>query len=130
MQQAAAVPQSQPVNGTVVRGCLSGTKLTQIEPADITLNLPDTLRVSTIKVIRSQLKALNGHEVELIGTLHGIPGQDNGLLVVDSDKGKFYIGGGDPRLGEDLNIGRSEPPRIHAHTIRDIDAACAVPRPQ
>ena len=34
-----------------------------------------------------------------------------GLLVVDSDKGKLYIGGDDRRPGQDLGVPRSSSPR-------------------
>jgi hypothetical protein len=122
VQQPAAA--AKPVKGVVIRGCLAGSELRHIDTDDSTPTLPDTLRVSSIRVIRSQLKALDGHQVELIGTLRGIPGQENGLLVVDSDKGRFYIGGGDPRLGDDLNIARMGPPTMYAHTVKDIAPAC------
>src|SRR5262249_50281043 len=92
-QPPAAAPKPQALKGTAVRGCLVGSKLTQLEIEEGWPTLPDSLRVTSIRVIRSQLKALNGHRVELIGTLQGIPGMDKGLLVADSDKGKFYIGG-------------------------------------
>jgi hypothetical protein len=70
------------------------------------------------------VKALDGHQVELIGTLRGIPGQENGVLVADSDKGRLYIGGGDKNLGSDLETGRIEPPTMYARTIKDIAPTC------
>src|SRR5262245_55650049 len=105
MQQPAATPK--PLKGVIVRGCLAGSKLTKIDVDDAPPTLPDILRVSTIRVIRNQLKALDGHEVELIGTLSGVPGQENGLLVVDSDTGRGYRGGGDSRVVEDANRART-----------------------
>jgi hypothetical protein len=90
---------------------------------DPTTPFPESLGISGIRVIRSQLKALNGHQVELIGNVEGVGQQKNGILVVDSDKGKFYLGGGDPSLGEDFR--RSVPPTFYAHTVRDIAPACA-----
>ena len=75
---------------------------------DPSLTLPDRLRVTSIKVIRSQVRALDGHQVELVGLLRGIPGQETGLLVAESDKGKVYFGGGDPNLGQDLASARAE----------------------
>ena len=39
---------------------------------------------------------------EVIGTLRGIPGQENGILIGESDKARVYIGGADRTLGEDL----------------------------
>jgi hypothetical protein len=52
----------------------------------------------TAAVIRDQVKALNGHTVEVVGMLRGIPGQETGLLIADSDDVKIYLGGGDARL--------------------------------
>jgi hypothetical protein len=121
---AQPAPKPQAAKGVVIRGCLTGSKLSHIDPDDATLKVPDILRVSSLRVIRSQVKALDGHQVEVIGTLHSIPGQDNGLLVAESDKAKLYIGGGDKNLGEDLNTSRSEPPTIYARTIKDIAATC------
>ena len=105
IQEQAAPPKAQPAKGVVIRGCLTGTKLTHIDPENLDprLTLPDTLKVTSIRVIRDQVKALNGHQVEVIGALRGIPGLDTGLLVVDSDKGKLYLGGGDTRLGHRAN---------------------------
>jgi len=85
------------------------------------------LQITTIRVIRDQLKKLNGHQVELIGTLRAIPDQERGILVSGSDKAKVYVGGGDKNLGQDLTVSRNEPPTIHAHTIRDLAATCTQP---
>lgn len=125
MQQPAASPKPQPA-GVVIRGCLTGSKLTHldVENLDPALILPDTLKVASIRVIRSQVKALHGHQVEVIGTLRGIPGQDTGLLVVDSDKGKLYVGGGDARLGQDLVVAGNQPPTIYAQTIKNVADTC------
>ncbi len=123
-QEPATAPKPQLPTGVVIRGCLTGSKLTHIEPGDPSLTLPDRLRVTSIKVIRSQVKALDGHQVELVGLLRGIPGQETGLLVAESDKGKVYLGGGDPNLGQDLGSARAEPPTIHANTIKDVAPAC------
>ena len=123
-QEPATAPKPQSLKGVVIRGCLTGSKLTHIEPGDPSLTLPDRLRVTSIKVIRSQVKALDGHQVELVGLLRGIPGHEPGLLVAESDKGKVYLGGGDPNLGQDLASARAEPPTIHANTIKDVAPAC------
>ena len=120
-----AAPKPQPAKGVVIRGCLTGSKLSHIDPDDASLPLPDVLTVVSTRVIRSQVKALNGHRVEVIGPLRDVPGVDNGVLVVDSDRGRLYVGGGDPRLGEDLNVSRNAAPTIHAHTIKDLAASCA-----
>jgi hypothetical protein len=130
MQQAAAAPQPRQPTGVVIRGCLAGSKVTHIDTEDPTPNIPGTLSVSSIRVIRSQVKALNGHQVELIGTLHGIPGQENGLLVTDSDNVRFYLGGGDRSLGEDVSMAHGDPPRIYAHTIKDIAPVCTANQPK
>ena len=124
--QAPADSPPKPTNRVAIRGCLTGTKLTHLVPqSSMSLELPDTLRVTSIRVIRDQVKALNGHEVEVIGTLRALPGLENGILVVDGERGKFYIGGGDPRLGPDLVPANVESPRIHADTIRNIAETCA-----
>lgn len=130
MARQEAPPKPQPVKGVAIRGCLTGTKLTHLEPPDGTSALPDTLRVTTVRVIRDQLKPLNGHQVELIGALRGIPGQENGILIGDSDKAKVYVGGGDKNLGEDLAVSRNDPPTIHAHTIRDLAPTCTANQPK
>lgn len=129
-QEPATAPKPQAPKGVVIRGCLTGSKLTHIEPGDPSLTLPDRLRVTSIKVIRSQVKALDGHQVELVGVLRGIPGQETGLLVAESEKGKVYLGGGDPNLGQDLASARAEPPTIHVNTIKDVAPACTAQQPK
>ena len=124
---AAAVQEPAPVQtlkGTTIRGCLTGGKLTHVEPADPAMPLPASLGVNGIRAIRGQLKALNGHQVELIGTVEGI-GPRNGILVADSDQGRFYLGGGDPSLGEDFR--RMVPPTFYAHTVRNLAPTCGEP---
>lgn len=113
---------AQPLKGIAVRGCLSGSRLTHVEPVDPGAPFPAALGVNGIRAIRGQLKALNGHQVELIGTVEGV-GQQNGILVAESDKARFYLGGGDPRLGEDFR--RTVPPTFYAHTVRNLAAMCA-----
>lgn len=117
-------PKSPLSNGNVtIRGCLTGNKLVHIEPDDATLKVPDVLRVTSIRVIKSQVKGLDGHQVEVIGTLRGIPDQDDGILISNSPKAKVYIGGQDKSLGNDAGE-RVEPPTIHANTIKDIAEKC------
>jgi hypothetical protein len=117
---------ARPLKGITIRGCLNDSKLTHVEPADPGAPFPDSLGVSVIRAIRDQLKALNGHQVELIGTVEGVgPQQGGGILVAESDNAKFYLGGGDPSLGEDLR--RRVPPTFYAHTIRDLAPACVEP---
>ena len=129
-RQAAAPAPSQALKGVAIRGCLVGSKLTQISHDDSAPILPDVLTVTSIRVIRDQVKGLNGHYIEVIGALRNVPGRETGLLVAESDTGRFYIGGGDPRLGEDLHVSSNRPPTVHAHTIRDLAAACPAPQPR
>ena len=114
---------AQPGKGIAVRGCLTGARLTHVEPVDSDAPFPASLGVNGIRVIRSQLKALNGHQVELIGNVEGVGPQKSGILVHDSDTGRFYVGGGDPSLGEDFR--RNVPPTFYAHTVRNIAPTCA-----
>ncbi len=129
---ASAMQDSPPENaqtlkGITVRGCLKGSRLVHVEPTDPGAPFPDSLGVNGIRVIRSELKALNGHLVELIGTVEGVGPQKGGVLVSGSDKTKIYIGGGDPNLGEDLR--RTVPPTFYAHTVRNLAPTCdAEPR--
>lgn len=121
-RQAPAKPAKP--KGAVIRGCLTGWKLTHVDPEDATLNIPDVLRVKSLRVIRDQVTGLNGHQVELIGALSGIPGQSRSVLVTDSDKAKLYIGGGDRNLGEDFGVAGNEPPTIYVRTIKDVAEKC------
>jgi hypothetical protein len=122
--QGPASAAAQPLKGMAVRGCLTAGRLTHVEPVDSNLPFPDSLGVNGIRAIRSQLKALKGHQVEVIGTVEGVGQQAGGILVAESDKGRFYLGGGDPNLGEDFR--RNVPPTFYAHTVRDIAPTCAL----
>jgi hypothetical protein len=127
----ATAAQTPAATDDVIRGCLHGSTLTHIEPVrqqDPALQVPDVLRVSSLKVIRPQVKALSGHQVELIGSLYGIPGQDRGMLVSDG-KAKVYVGGGDPKLGEDLKTQRDDPPSMYVRTIKDLADTCPAAAP-
>jgi hypothetical protein len=115
--------------GVVIRGCLTSWKLTHVDPDDAMLKIPDVLRVKSLRVIRDQVTGLNGHQVELIGSLSGIPGQSRSVLVSDGDKAKLYIGGGDTNLGNDLGVDRNEPPTIYVRTIKDVAEKCTAPTP-
>src|SRR5262245_27832409 len=105
-QQTPGKPQAP--KGVVIRGCLTGSTLTHLDPQNLKPaareKIPDRLKVTSIRVIRDQVKALNGHEVEVTGALRDVPGLEKGILVLDSDIGKFYLGGGDARLGQDLVV--------------------------
>ena len=114
---------AQPAKGVVIRGCLTGEKLSRIEPENVTpaveLALPDVLKVNAIKAIRDQVKALNGHQVELTGALRGVPGVETGIVVAEGDNGKLILGG-----NQDPSVSRNEPPTIYATLIKDIAATC------
>ncbi len=127
---ADAKPKPTPMRDLVVRGCLEGTTLTQIEPQTPPLTFPKRLKVASINVIRDQVKALDGHRVELTGILHGVPGVENGVLISDADKMKVYVGGGDSNLGEDQDMLRNERPTMHARTIKDLAPVCATATPK
>ena len=122
--QATQTAKPAKPKGVVIRGCLTGWTLTHLDPDDATLNIPDKVRVNSLRVIRDQVTALNGHQVEVIGSLSGIPGQSRSVLVTESDKAKLYIGGGDKNLGEDLGVDRNEPPTVYARTIKDVAEKC------
>ena len=121
-------PPKQGPKGAVIRGCLTGSNLIHLDPqnlsADLVLKIPDKLKVTSARVIRDQVKALNGHQVEITGSLRGIPGMETGMLVVDSDNGKLYLGG-DPKMGSDMSVKRNEPPTINAQMIKDVAATCS-----
>jgi hypothetical protein len=122
-QEDGAAAKAKPARNFVLRGCLRGSTLLQIEPHDPPIKLPETLKVASTRAIRDQIKALSGHQVELAGALHGVPGVESGFLVGDSDSAKLYVGGGDPNLGNDLVV--PEPPTLHATTIKDVAPSCA-----
>ena len=122
MAAQESTPATKPLKGIVLRGCLMGSRLTHIESMDSDAPYPDSLGVSGIRVIRSQLKALNGHGVELIGTAEGVGSRTGGFLIASTDTMKFYLGGGDPTLGEDFR--RVVPPTFYVHTVRDVEQTC------
>src|SRR5262245_52374620 len=117
-------PRPQPTNKYVIRGCLKGSTLTDIQPTAAPLKLPEKLRVATTRTIRDQVKGLSGHQVELTGALFGVPGVEEGILISDSGAARVYIGGGDPNLGQDLVVNRNDRPLIRATMIKDVAQAC------
>jgi hypothetical protein len=124
-QEPAPSPKPPPANKYVIRGCLTGSTLTDIEGTPPPLKLPEKLRVGSPRTIRDQVKALSGHQVELTGALFGVPGVEEGVLIGDSGAARVYIGGGDPNLGQDLVVNRNDPPTIRATMIKDVAPACA-----
>jgi hypothetical protein len=122
--QEGAEVKAKPPTTVTVRGCLNGSTITRIETTDHRPTVPDKLQVKVDRVIRGQLKSLNGHQVELNGTIRHIPGEETGILVADSDKGKVYLGGGDANLGNDLVVKGNQPPTIYARMIKDVAASC------
>lgn len=126
-QEPAASPQPQP-NKYVIRGCLTGSTLTEIEPPPPPLKLPEKLRVTSTRTIRDQVKGLKGHRVELTGALFGVPGVQEGILISDPSAAvRVYIGGADPNLGQDLVVNQNSSPTIRATMIKDVAPACADP---
>lgn len=123
-QEPAASPQPRPTNMYVVRGCLTKSTLTNIEPLP-PLKLPEKLRVTSTRTIRDQVKALSGHQVELTGALFGVPGVEEGILISDSGSVRVYLGGADPNLGQDLVVNQNNPPTIRATMIKDVASGCA-----
>jgi len=123
-QEAGAAPQAQQTNKYVVRGCLIKSTLTDIEPPPPPLKLPEKLRVTSTRTIRDQVKALNGHQVELTGALFGVAGVQEGILLSDSGAVRVYLGGADPNLGQDLAVNQNNQPMIRATMIKDVASAC------
>jgi hypothetical protein len=124
-QEQAGSPQPRPTNEYVIRGCLTKSTLTDIEPPLPSLKLPEKLRVTSTRTIRDQIKALSGHQVELTGALFGVPGVQEGILLTDSGAVRVYLGGADPSLGQDLAVNQNNPPMIRATMIKDVASACA-----
>lgn len=122
-QEPAAAPQPRPTNRYVIRGCLTKSTLTDIEPLP-PLKLPEKLRVTSTRIIRDQVKALSGHQVELTGPLFGVPGVAEGILISDSGTVRVYLGGADPNLGQDLVVNQNSPPTIRATMIKDVASGC------
>src|SRR5262245_15560819 len=120
----APATRPQPGNKHVIRGCLKGSTLTDIEPPASPLKLPEKLRVASTRAIRDQVKALNGHQVELTGALFGVPGVEEGILIGDSGAARVYIGGSDPNLGQDLVVNRNDRPKIRATMLKDLAPTC------
>jgi hypothetical protein len=124
-QEAGPSPGPQPTNQHVVRGCLNGSTLTDIEPASPPVTLPEKLRVTSIRAIRDQVKALTGHRVEVTGALFGVPGVEEGALIADSGTLRVYIGGRDPNVTDDLLVNRNDPPSMRATMIKELAPTCA-----
>jgi hypothetical protein len=124
-QEPAATSQPPAANKYVIRGCLTKSILTDIEPPPPPLKIPEKLRVTSTRTIRDQLKSLNGHQVELTGALFGVPGVQEGILLSDSGSVRVYLGGADPNLGQDLAVNQNNQPMIRATMIKDIASSCA-----
>src|SRR5262245_19021110 len=124
-QEPAASPPPRPTNNYVIRGCLSGSTLTDIEPTPPPLKLPEKLRVVSTRTIRDQVKTLSGHHVELTGALSGVPGVEEGILISDSGAVRVFLGGADPNLGQDLVVNQNKHPTVRALMIKDVPSAFA-----
>src|SRR5262245_39183587 len=123
-KEPAPSPKPQPTNKYVIRGCLTGSTLAEIEPLPTPVELPAKLRVARTRKIHDQVKPLRCHQVELTGALFGVPGVEEGVLIGDSGAVKVYIGGADPNLGQDLAANRNDRPTIRATMIKDVAPVC------
>jgi hypothetical protein len=113
-------------NVVVVRGCLSGSMLTHTEAPESVSSVPETLRTTGSRAVRGTLKEIDGHTVELIGTLKGLGNQASGALVKDTGKTKIYVGGTERRTGQDrmMDDQRVELPTLDVSSVKDIAPQC------
>lgn len=125
--QTAPPPKAPPINSYVVRGCLKGSTLTAIEPTQPPLKLPEKLKATSTRVIRDQLKALDGHRVEITGALFGVPGIEEGVVVGDSGTMRVVVGGRDPNITDDMRVDSGDPPFIRATMIKELAPSCTAP---
>jgi hypothetical protein len=113
-------------NAVTLRGCLSGSMLTHVEPTGPLLEAPSSLRTTGSRAMRGQLKEVNGHTVELTGVLKGVTNVATGGLVKDTGKTKIYVGGSEKRTGSDAMMaqGRVELPTLDVSALADIAPQC------
>jgi hypothetical protein len=133
-QQPQPSPDQKPKPGSdknvvVVRGCISGSILTKTTPREYVLVIPSTLHISGNRAMRGQLKEVNGHTVELTGTLKGLTNLATGALVKDTGKTKIYVGGTERRMGDDaiMDQQRINPPTLDVSSVKDIAPQCQEP---
>jgi hypothetical protein len=117
-------------NVLVVRGCVSGSLLTNTEARDYSPDIPNDVRITGSRSIRGLLKELDGHQVEVTGTLKGVTGLATGGLVKDTGKTKIYVGGterhDEPTLTIDQQMEKLRGPTLEVASVKDIAPACAV----
>jgi hypothetical protein len=111
-------------NVVVVRGCVSGSMLTNTEPKDYVLIVPGTIRTTGSRAMRGQLKEVNGHTVELTGTLKGMNNVAQGALVKETGKTKIYVGGAERRNGDNMLDERLQLPTLDVSSLKDIAPQC------
>jgi hypothetical protein len=110
-------------NLVILRGCVSGSMLTNTEPNDYVLIVPGTVRTTGSRAMRGQLKELDGHTVELTGTLKGMNNVAQGALVKDTGKTKIYVGGAERRNDNTLEE-RIQLPTLDVSSLKDIAPQC------
>jgi hypothetical protein len=120
-------------NVVTVRGCVRGSTLTQIEPGEYTVIIPETVRTTGSRAIRASLKEVENHVVEATGVLKGLKEQSNGALVKDTGKTKIYVGGATGGVGrgsaEDrmMEQDRLQVPTLDVSAVKDISTPCTAP---
>jgi hypothetical protein len=113
-------------NVIIVRGCLAGSMLTDAEARDYVNYVPDRMRITGNRAMRTQLREANGHYVEVTGALKGVSNAGTGALVKDTGKTKIYVGGtsrprSDPTaLDEPLS-----PPVLDVTHLTEISSQCS-----
>jgi hypothetical protein len=113
-------------NVVVLSGCLSGSLLTHARPKDYVAVVPDSIRITGNRAMRSRLKEANGHAVELTGVLKGLKDDSNGALIKDTGKTKIYVGG-TRRSSTDEDMSdqqRLQPPTLDVSALTDVSSQC------
>lgn len=126
-QQPTTDPKPAPnKNVVVVSGCLSGSLLTHTHPKEYIVEIPESLRLTGSRAMRSRLKEANGHTVELVGVLKGFTDISAGALVKDTGKTKVYVGGTQRHSSEEsmYDQQRIEPPSLDVSSIKDLSSQC------
>ena len=125
---ANSKPQTKK-NVVVVGGCMNGSTLTHAEGRQYMSNVPETLRTTGSRSVRALLKEVDGHTVELTGTLSGLGNQATGAKVKDTGKSKIYVGAGERRVGGNapdrtIDEQRVEVPTLDVSSVKDIAPHC------
>jgi hypothetical protein len=113
-------------NTIVARGCVNGGMLTRLEAREYVSTVPSTVRILGSRSVRGMLKEMEGHQVEVVGTLKGGRGsQETGALVKDTGKTKIYVGGTERRTAEDRMMQTPPLPTLDVKSVKDIANACS-----